>query len=217
MSDEQFGFGAVDFRFLLLDLYKKLGIADKEALVLLMVDHLGLQGNKLITASDLSFKMSMPVEELDSILASLLKRDLISINGGVTSVAPLREKLLAQFKQELAKAKASPISKKRAEALGRLRDYAEKRFNRTLSPLEVDALGSFLDDGYPEDDITACIEAAIADGKKNMKAVDRALRTLRRRSDFEKEGYSGVSRSWDKDIERTIELSRTKWLDDDDD
>ena len=159
----------------------------------------------------------MPVEELDSILASLLKRDLISINGGVTSVAPLREKLLAQFKQELAKAKASPISKKRAEALGRLRDYAEKRFNRTLSPLEVDALGSFLDDGYPEDDITACIEAAIADGKKNMKAVDRALRTLRRRSDFEKEGYSGVSRSWDKDIERTIELSRTKWLDEDDD
>ena len=133
MSDEQFGFGAVDFRVLLLDLYKKLGIADKEALVLLMVDHLGLQGNKLITASDLSFKMSMPVEELDSILASLLKRDLISINGGVTSVAPLREKLLAQFKQELAKAKASPISKKRAEALGRLRDYAEKRFNRTLA------------------------------------------------------------------------------------
>ena len=32
MSDEQFGFGAVDFRFLLLDLYKKLGIADKDIL-----------------------------------------------------------------------------------------------------------------------------------------------------------------------------------------
>ena len=218
MPNPNLSMDAVDFRFILLDNYKKLGIDEKELAVLLMTDHLLRQNNTLITADLLSLKMQLKTKEIDAILASLLKRGYIAYDvskeGMRTSLEPLKKKLYNQFQHDLASSNANLVSAERAEILSHLYGYFEKRLKRTLSPLENDLISSWLDDGYEEEDITCALEDAIAASRRSMKSVDKFLRTSRRRQDIEKEGYSGINDNWDKDIEKTIEIAKTKWLED---
>ena len=209
---------AVDFRYLLLENYKRLGISEKQVIVLLMVDHLLRSGNSFVTGDLLALKMNYKVEECDSSLAEFLKDGFLSYEtkeGKMrTSLEPLKKKLYAQFQNDLSRQKASLSSPVRTEMLSRLYSYFERRLNRTLSPLETDTIDGWLDDAYSEGQIKDALENAIAAGKKTMKSVDRELRTARKRGDIEKEGYSGVSDYWDKDIEKTIELAKQKWKED---
>ena len=219
MDNNFAGLGAIDFRYLLLDLYKQVGLSENELAVLLMTDHLLRQGNDLVTADLLSLKMTLKVKEIDGILAGLVKRELLSYEQSKdklrTSVEPLKKKLYKLFQLQMAKNNQNLLSADRAEILSRLYGYFERRLSRTLSPLENQTLSKWLDDAYSEEDIKAALENALAAGKRNFKAVDRALRTSRRRDDFEQEGYSGVNDSWDADIARTIEIAKTKWVKDD--
>lgn len=208
----------IDFRHLLLDSYKTMGLSEEELATILMIEHLTKLGNHLITADLLALKMTMKTKEIDSVLASLMAKDLLAyepIKGKMrTSLEPLRKKLYAQFQAKMEKDKANLVSKGREEVLSRLLPYFEKRLNRTLSPLESDAISNWLDDAYTEEDIRNALEDAIAKNRKSFKSIDKLLRVSRTKSDIDKEGYSGISEHWNQDIERTIEIAKTKWVDD---
>ena len=73
---------AVDFRYLLLENYKRLRIQEKQVIALLMVDHLLRGGNPLITGDLLSLKMNYSVSECDSLLAGLVKDGFLSYDAG---------------------------------------------------------------------------------------------------------------------------------------
>lgn len=220
MNTKPLGMEGIDFRYLLLDFYKKLGLSENEAMVILMVDQLLRQGNDFISQSDLSFKMNLSEKELDGLMAGLMQKDMLAIDsrGGrlKTSLSPVKEKLYGLFQQAIAEKRATPVAARKAEAIGKVRDYFEKRLNRTLSPLEAHTIAAWLDDGYSDEDIKGALESAIAAGRKTFKAIDGQLRMSRKRDDIEKEGYTGVNSRWNKDIEHTIEIARTKWVEDDD-
>lgn len=208
---------AVDFRFILLDQYKKLGISENELAVLMMLDHLLRQGNRLITADMLSLKMNLKTREIDALLVSLLQKNFISYENGShgmrTSIEPLKKVLYKQFQLTLAKDRQNLLSAERAGVLNRLYAYFEKRLNRTLSPLETDMINSWLDDAFEEDAIKSALEKAISDGRRSIKSVDKRLREARRREDIEKEGVSAVSENYSADIERTLEIAKVRWAD----
>ena len=114
----------------------------------------------------------------------------------------------------MEKDRANLVSAEREEVLHRLFQYFEKRLNRTLSPLENDSISNWLDDAYNEEDIKNALEDALAKNKKSFKSIDKQLRIGRTKSDIDKEGYSGIGENWNQDIERTIEIAKTKWVDD---
>ncbi|OPZ36646.1 MAG: DNA replication protein DnaD [Tenericutes bacterium ADurb.BinA155] len=222
MSATQDSIQAVDFRYILLDDYKKLGISEEELSVIMMVDHLLRRGNDLVTADLLSLKMNYKTAAIDAILVSLVKKGLLEYEvspdkpGMRTSLEPLKKKLYKQFELDLAKDRANLLSAERAETLNRLYAYFEKRMNRTLSPIELDTISSWLDDNYGETAIKDALEDALSAGKRTMKSIDKILRSGRAREDVAKEGYTAVNDKWSKDIEKTIEIAKTKWVDDDD-
>lgn len=219
MANKQYPLEAVDFRYILLDDYKKLGLKEDELAVLLMIDHLIRQNNEFITADLLSIKMSIHTKDIDKIMVKLIKDGCLEIdtsNGGAkTSLEPLKKKLYKQFEDDLAKDRANLLSAERSEILNRLYAYYEKRLSRTLSPIESDTISNWLDDGYGESNIKDALEDALANGKKTIKSIDKVLRSNRARSDIAKEGYTGINDNWDKDIEETIRIAKTKWLTDD--
>ncbi|MBO5528135.1 MAG: DnaD domain protein [Bacilli bacterium] len=208
----------VDFSYILLDNYRSFGLNEEELAVLFMIDHLLRQGNSLITSDLLSLKMSLKTHEIDHILSELVRNEYISYEtgpGGMkTSLQPLKAKLYKAFERSLAKDRQNLLSEQRASALSRLYTYFEKRLNRVLSPLENDLIGNWLDAGYTEEDIHNALEDALLQKKRSLKSVDKILRSGRIRSDVAKEGYSGVTDQWDQDIERTIEIAKAKWIDD---
>lgn len=208
---------AVDFRYLLLDHYKKLGLSEKELAVILMLDHLLKQGNTLITADMLSLKMSIRTKDIDNILVGLLNKEYIAyVSEGKTmrtSIEPLRKILYQRFQMALTKDRQNLLSADRAATLSRLYAYFEKRLNRALSPLETDLINTWLDDAYDEEMIEAALEKAISEGKRTLKSVDKRLRAMRRREDIEREGTSAVSETYSQDIEHTLEIAKVRWAD----
>ena len=70
-------FEALDFKYLLLEYYKKLRISENELAVIFMIDHLLDQKNTLITPDLLSLKMNLKMSEIDSILVKLIEKKFI--------------------------------------------------------------------------------------------------------------------------------------------
>ena len=66
MSNSQMD--AIDYRYLLIEYYKKLRISENELSVILMIDHLLQQKNTLITPDLLSMRMNLDSKDIDKIL-----------------------------------------------------------------------------------------------------------------------------------------------------
>ena len=59
---------AIDFRYLLIENYKKLKISENELATIFVIDHLIGQGNPFVTTDLLSLKMTLDIKEIDNVL-----------------------------------------------------------------------------------------------------------------------------------------------------
>ena len=208
---------ALDFRYLLLEYYKKLRLSENEVMVILMIDHLLEQKNTLITPDLLSLKMNISSKELDKILVTLLERDLIVYDMGKkvkVSLKSLHKKLYETFQVALSKEQESLVSEKKAAYLKNIYEVFEKQLNRTLSPLEFSMIGEWVNDGFDDETIIRALNEALAKGKKTIRSVDRILVQYKAKEDMEKTGMSNVKEVWDDDMESLLEVAKAKWIDD---
>ena len=208
---------ALDFRYLLLEYYKKLRLSENEVMLILMIDHLLEQKNTLITPDLLSLKMNISSKELDKILVSLLERDLIVYDMGKkvkVSLKSLHKKLYETFQVALSKEQESLVSEKKAAYLKNIYEVFEKQLNRTLSPLEFSMIGEWVNDGFDDETIIRALNEALSKGKKTIRSVDRILVQYKAKEDMEKTGMSNVKEVWDDDMESLLEVAKAKWIDD---
>ena len=212
---------AVDFRFLLLENYKKLRINENELAIIFMIDHLVSQGNPFITADLLSLKMSLDIKEIDELIADLLTRGFMeytSLNGKtVTSLNPLKEKLYREFEISISKEKERKSNPKIKEELNNIYETFEKELNRPLSPLEFSRIREWVSLGYSDETIINALKESLSQGKKSLRSVDKILLSWAKREDLENEGKTPIDDEWTKNLEETIRIAKTPWLDDDDD
>lgn len=209
---------AIDFRYLLLENYKQLKLNETEVATIFVIDHLINLGNPMVTADLLALRMTMKTHEIDKVLASLLSKgmiDFVMVNKSLnTTLEPLKKKLYKQFQINLASEQTLSASKKTEESLNNIFTKFQEYLGRTLSPLEVSKIREWLAMGYSEDNIVSALKEAIRQKKKALKSVDKILLQMASRDDVEKEGHSFLSEKWDKNIEETIEIARTPWLED---
>ncbi len=208
---------ALDFRYLLLEYYRKLRLTENELVVILMIDHLLEQKNTLVTPDLLSLKMSLSSKELDKIFVSLIERGYLLFDTGKNikvSLKPLKKKLYEVFEESLAKEHETKISEEKTKVLQNIYQVFEKELSRPLSPLEISLIGEWVDNGYSDERIIEALRSALSKGKKSLKSVDKILLQWQARDDIAKSGNTAISKDWDKDIEKTMEIIKTKWLDD---
>jgi len=212
-------FEAVDFRYLLIENYKRFGLTEKQLAVILTIDHLLGQANVLVTADLLALKMTLPVEEIDGILVTLVNKNMLeydnSGNTMKTTLNPLKQQLFRDCQIAVIKRSEENARKDFADQVSHVYAAFEKEWARTLSPLEFERIRGWISYGYTDQMILDALREALAANKKSIRSVDKILLKRTTRSDREKEGYSAVSEQWEKDIEKTIEIAQTKWLDDD--
>lgn len=212
-------FEAVDVRYLLLENYKKMELSEEHLSVLLMIDHLIHQGTLFVTADLLSLKMGLETERIDAILVELVNKDLIeydnSQNQMKTTLNPLKRRLYREFQSNLMKRSEENAREEFATSVSNVYAVFEKEWGRTLSPLEFNRIREWIGFGYSDQMIIDALKEALASRKQSIRAVDKILLRRTTQSDIKKEGYSAVSEQWEKDIQKTIEIAQTKWLDDD--
>ena len=208
---------AIDYRYLLIEYYKKLRISENELSVILMVDHLLQQKNTLITPDLLSMRMNLDVKEIDKIFVILIERGLLVFDTGKkikVSLKPLHKKLLDTMNREMEEDEETRNNKEKAEALEATKVAFEKEYKRSLSPLEYSTLEDWISHGYPADTIVDAMKECLSKGKKTFKSIDKLLLQWQARDDIEKTGVSATSDKWDKNIEETLKIARAKWIDD---
>ena len=211
---------AIDFRFLLLENYKKLKISENQLAIIMMIDHLIEHGNPFITADLLSLKMSLDIKEIDRLLADLLTRGLMeyaTVNGKtVTSLKPLNEKLYREFQISVSKENEAKNSETISNQLNNVFEQFQNELGRSLSPIEISTIREWVSMGYTDEVIIDAVKEAINQGKKSIKSVDRILLTWAKRDDLEAEGKTSIDDDWTKNLEETIRIAKTPWLDEDD-
>ena len=202
---------ALDFNYLLLDNYKKLNLSENDVTTLLMIDHLISEGNSFVTADLLSLKMALPIQEIDKIFADLLTRGFIEYavvnNVTVTTLKPLQNKLLKEFQLRLT-------------AEQNLKDYDfstlfsifENTFSRSLSHAEQNKIKEWLYMGYSEEKIINALKEAVSKDGKTLRSVEKIILQWTARDDIEKDGSSPINDNWQKNLEETIRIAKTPWL-----
>ncbi|MEA5061316.1 hypothetical protein SDC9_152471 [bioreactor metagenome] len=211
---------AIDFRYLLIENYKRLKLNEDELATIFIIDHLIGQGNSLITADCLSLKMTMAVKDIDAILASLFKKGMLDyVSEGkktITTLEPLKKRLYREFQISFAEEQKVNSSKKIEESLSNIYSEFQKYLGRTLSPLEISRIREWVSYGYSDEMIINALKESISKGKKSLRSVDKLLLSWAAREDIEEEGHSPLSEHWTKNIEETIKIAKTPWLTDDD-
>jgi DNA replication protein len=189
---------AIDLRYLLLEHYKQLGFQEKHVMVILMMDQLNKQDNRLMTAELLSLKMAMPIEDIDKVMVDLLQRQLIefvTIDGKTqTSLKPIKQLLYKRFQQQVIHQTQEVHLNDQAS----LFQLIEKAFGRTLSPLEISRIQDWLNFGYTAEQIEHVLKDAVSKQKKSIRYMDKALQKEATKENFAQEGR-GV---FDKDHRR---------------
>ena len=210
---------AIDFRYLLLENYKKLKISENELATILMIDHLINQGNPFVTADLLSLKMALDVKEIDKILASLMKKKLFEYKTvgkkTATTLDPLKQKLYSEFQLYLRVEEEQKKKKKVTEELENIYSEFQKLLGRSLSPVEISRIREWVSYGFSDEQIVNALKDALSKGKKSLNAVDKILLSYQIRDDVTSEGMTSISKDWNKNLEETIRIAKTPWLDDD--
>ena len=215
MSNSQMD--AIDYRYLLIEYYKKLRLSENEVCVILVIEQLLQQKNTLITPDLLSLKMNLDVKELDKILVALIERGLLIFDTGKkikVSLKPLHKKLLETFTNEMAADTENRNNKEKADSIEYVRKTFEKEFKPSMSPLELQMINEWIDHGYPADQIIDAMRECLSKGKKTFRSIDKLLLQWQARDDIQKAGVSAVSDKWDKNIEETLKIAKAKWIDD---
>ena len=140
-----------------------------------------------------------------------------TLNGKtVTSLNPLKEKLYREFQISVSKENETKNSETISNQLNNVFEKFQNELGRSLSPIEISTIREWVSMGYTDEVIIDALKEAINQGKKSIKSVDKILLTWAKREDLETEGKTSIDDDWTKNLEETIRIAKTPWLDEDD-
>lgn len=207
---------AIDFRYLLIENYRKLKLNENEVATIFVIDHLISQGNPFVTSDLLSLKMTLDVKEIDKILAKLITKGMFEYKtvgkNTVATLEPLKQKLYREFQLFLSKEEEEQSSKRVKEELENVYTNYEKLLGRSLSPVEVAKIHEWISYGYTDKTIIDALKEALSKGKKTLRSVDKILLSWSQRDDLQSEGHTPLSEEWDKNLEETIRIAKIPWI-----
>lgn len=207
---------AIDFRYLLIENYRKLKLNENEVATIFVIDHLISQGNPFITADLLSLKMTLDIKEIDKVLAKLITKGMFEYKtvgkNTVATLEPLKQKLYREFQLFLSKEEEEKGSKRIKEELENVYTNYEKLLGRSLSPVEVSKIHEWISYGYSDKTIIDALKEALSKNKKTLRSVDKILLSWSQRDDLQSEGHTPLSEEWDKNLEETIRIAKIPWI-----
>ena len=207
---------AIDFRYLLIENYRKLKLNENEVATIFVIDHLISQGNPFVTSDLLSLKMTLDVKEIDKILAKLITKGMFEYKTvgkkTVATLEPLKQKLYREFQLFLSKEEEEKSSKRIKEELENVYTNYEKLLGRSLSPVEVSKIHEWISYGYSDKTIIDALKEALSKNKKTLRSVDKILLSWSQRDDLQNEGHTPLSEEWDKNLEETIRIAKIPWI-----
>jgi DNA replication protein len=216
---DKFNINYLDYRSLLIDNYKSLGLNEYDLAILLLVDNILKEQVTLVTSDMLALKMNLDVKQIDASLASLLTRGFLEYvsneNSITTSIKPTYKRLKDNFIKELVINNSLEDNKSKMDELTNIFGTFEKELGRSLTPIEIEKIREWVSQDVKEDLIIDALHECQNKSKRvTLKGVDKIIIKRLTMNDIEKEGYSSISESNKNDLQKTIDIAATRWTDD---
>lgn len=204
---------AIDWRMILVDNYKKLGLNENELSIILVTNSLIQKGVDFITPDIIALKMTLDFNEIDTCFTNLIKNDILTLEGKDKihiSIEPLKKKLIDIFYEEIQKDVKTPSNKEQNDIFV----LFETEFGRALSQFEVNTIKDWFEQGNSEATIKEALNVATLAKVKTIRYIDKVLLEWKRREDMSKNGISPLSEKWRKNLEETMEIAKINWMED---
>ena len=204
---------AIDWRMILVDNYKKLGLNENELSIILVTNSLIQKGVDFITPDIIALKMTLDFQEIDTCFTNLIKKDILTLECSEKlhiSIEPLKKKLISIFYDEIKKETSNPTNKEQDDIFV----LFETEFGRALSQFEVNTIKDWFEQGNTAATIKEALNVATLAKVKTIRYIDKVLLEWKRREDLAKNGISPLSEKWRKNLEETMEIAKINWMED---
>lgn len=192
----------------LLESYKKLKLTEKE---LIFLSSLTGKNDLIIFDSELlSNILKWDINDIMEVISSLSEKKIINITvkkidnkiQEYIDISALYEKILMEILNE---------EEKTEETGSKIYNIIEVELGRTLSPIEYETIGEWLNSNISEELIKEALKEAVLNGVGNLKYIDKILH------EWTKKGYKKASdvKRKKRYEEKQEELFDYDWLDED--
>ncbi len=151
---------------LLLGSYKKLNITAEELILVIY-----FLGNNDFDIERICKELSLKPNKVLTLIDNLTKKDILKLKK-VTNNNICEEYVCLD---ELYNKLALILINEKEEVTTSIYDDFEKEFGRTLSPMEYEIIGAYIDEGFREDLILAALKEAVYNGVTNLRYIDKIL------------------------------------------
>ena len=93
-------------------------------------------------------------------------------------------------------------------------DMIEQEFGRTLSPIEMEIIKAWLEDGFKEELIEAAIKEATFNGVSNLRYIDKILYEWNKKGIHTKKEVEKRNQYRKKEEDQSIEMFEYNWFED---
>ena len=173
--------GNVTIPQLFFNAYKKLGIRDSDAMLILQMEAYHTQNIEFPTPSDFSSRMNLTENEVSQVMQRLMQKGLLKIvqendtNGVLFERFSLLPLWSAVLECEMESRNATTEVQEKEEE-GQIFQVFEQEFGRLLSPMECETISMWLDqDHHSTEVIKAALKEAVIAQKLSMRYIDRIL------------------------------------------
>ncbi len=151
---------------LLITNYKKLNITSKELIVVIYFIN-----NNEFDLERICKELDIKGNDVLKIIDSLSKKDILRLNKRTNN--NICEEYICL--DELYNKLALLLINEKEEVTTTIYDDFEKEFGRTLSPMEYEIIGSYIESGFSEELILRALKEAVYNGVTNLRYIDKIL------------------------------------------
>lgn len=202
--------------------YKKFNLELDEFLFLMYLYNLG--DNVLFNPGEFSDKLNVNLTEIMNYVGSLTDKGLIRVEVIKNDKGYMEEMIiLDDFYNKLSLIIMDDVNESKSDSSkSDVFEIIEKEFGRTLSPIEIEIIRTWLDNNFSEDLIKEALKEATFNGVSNLRYIDKIL------YEWAKSGINTVeaveekrkkrkasTKSIDKDSDIDLDTIEWNWFDED--
>ena len=158
--------GTITIPKLLLQSYKELKLSEQELILIIY-----FIGNNEFDPERISKDLGLSIGETLKIIDDLTKKDILKIS---TRSAKVYEEYI-DLDELYNKLALTIMTDKETPKRTNIYDKFENEFGRTLSPMEYEIIGAWIESGFSEELIEEALKEAVYNGVSNLHYIDKIL------------------------------------------
>lgn len=188
--------------------FKSIGLTYEELILLIYL----INGDCVFNPKRISDDLGIELSDVLSFIDSLSSKGFISVS--IKKTQNVRCELISL--DGLYDKLSYLLIDEEEEKSTNIYDIFEKEFGRTISPMEYEIIGAWLENGIEEETILLALKEAIYNGVSNLRYIDKILsewvkKGIKTSEDVEK---SRVNFKKKKDIKADSDILNYDWLND---